>query len=301
MVQIIDGRKKALVLKQLVAKQVADFKSQHDFTPKLVALCVGEDPASQIYLAAKSKQAREVGMDAEVLKQPADVSTQKLEAIIQQLNQDPAVSGILLQLPLPEAFEPTHFINLLDPLKDVDGLTFINAGALANGQPQLVPCTPLGCILLLRDLLKDLTGKHAVIIGRSPLVGKPIAQMLLAENCTVTLAHSKTLHLAEVCKQADIVVAAAGRAHLVKRDWIKPDAIVLDVGINRLSDGTLTGDVDFEAVKSIAGAITPVPGGVGPMTVACLLLNTVLAAAVQKNLSLSVLPSHPLKDHWCPF
>lgn len=301
MAQIIDGREKAHILKQLVAKQVAAFKGQHGLTPKLVAICVGEDPASKVYLAAKSKQAFEVGMDAEVLKQPDDISPQHLETIIEDLNQDVAVSGILLQLPLPKAFEPTHFVNLLSPQKDVDGLTFINTGALASGKPQLVPCTPLGCVLLLRSLLKDLTGRQVVIIGRSPLVGKPIAQMLLAEDCTVTLAHSKTRHLAQVCQQADIVIAAAGRAHLVTQDWIKPGAIVLDVGINRLSDGTLTGDVDFDAIKPIAQAITPVPGGVGPMTVACLLLNTVLAAAKQNNLPLSVLPANPLRDHWCPF
>ncbi len=301
MTQIIDGRAKAKILKQCVAKQVELFKSQHNFTPKLVALCIGDDPASQIYLSAKSKQAREIGMDAEVLKYSSSISNLQLESTIDQLNQDQSVSGILLQLPLPDAFEPTDFINRLDPKKDVDGLTFINAGALASGQPQLVPCTPLGCVLLLRGLVKDLTGKHAVIIGRSPLVGKPIAQMLLGENCTVTIAHSKTLHLAEVCRQADIVVAAVGRAHLIKKDWIKPGAIVLDVGINRLSDGTLTGDVDFDTIKPIAQAITPVPGGVGPMTVACLMLNTVLAAAKQNDLPLSILPANPLKDNWCPF
>lgn len=301
MVQIINGRLSAQALRKLVAQQVSELKSQHNLTPKLIAICVGEDPASQIYLAAKSNQAKEVGMDAEVIKQPADISVQSLENVITQLNQDPAVSGILLQLPLPEPLEATHFVNMLDPLKDVDGLTFTNAGALANGLPQLVPCTALGCILLLRGIAKDLTGKHAVIIGRSPLVGKPVAQLLLGENCTVTIAHSKTSHLAEVCKQADIVIAAVGRPYLVKKEWIKPGAIVLDVGINRLSNGKIVGDVDFDAVKSIAHAISPVPGGIGPMTVACLLLNTVLAAAMQKHIPLSVLPSYPLRDRWCPF
>ncbi len=300
MSNIINGRAVAEKLKILVTQEVEHIKQTYNFIPELVAICIGDDPASQVYLKAKSTQAQKVGLKARVIKQPADVAPEKLVQLIAQLNQDPQVSGILLQLPLPKPLDPYQFVNLLDPQKDVDGLTIVNAGALANDHPELVPCTPMGCILLLRQVMHDLTGQNAVVLGRSPLVGKPLVQMLLAENCTVTLAHSKTKHLPDVCRQADIIIAAVGRPHLVKKDWLKPGVIVLDVGINRLDDGKLVGDVDFAEALSVSKAITPVPGGVGPMTVACLLLNTVLAAARQHNFELSVLPLQPLQNGWSP-
>jgi len=243
---------------------------------------VGDDPASRVYVANKAKQTMEVGMRSFEHRLPADTTQDKLLALVQSLNADPAVHGILVQLPLPKHLNADAIIAAISPAKDVDGLTVTNAGLLAAGLPGLVPCTPLGCVLLLQDVLPDLTGLHAVVIGRSNLVGKPIAQLLLQQNCTVTMAHSKTRDLPALCRNADILIAAIGRPEMIKGDWVRPGATVIDVGINRVpgAEGKtkLVGDVDFATAEKIAGKITPVPGGVGPMTIACLLRNTLTAA-----------------------
>ena len=276
---IIDGKGFAATVRQKVAGHVATLRADHGITPGLAVVLVGEDPASQVYVRNKGIQTREAGMASFEHRLAAEVSQADLLALIAALNADPAVHGILVQLPLPGHMDAQAVINAIDPAKDVDGFHILNAGRLATGQKAMVPCTPLGCLMLLRDLHGDLSGMNAVVIGRSNIVGKPMAQLLLGENCTVTVAHSRTRDLAQVVARADIVVAAVGRAEMVKGDWIAPGATVIDVGINRIErDGRkmLVGDVDFAAARH-AGAITPVPGGVGPMTIACLLANTVTA------------------------
>jgi methylenetetrahydrofolate dehydrogenase (NADP+)/methenyltetrahydrofolate cyclohydrolase len=277
---IIDGKAVAAALRADVARQVADFSSQHGRTPGLATVLVGDDPASAVYVGAKQRACAEVGIAAFDHRPAADISAAELTALIAELNDDPQVSGILVQLPLPDHLDGTALTGLVDAAKDVDGLTPLSAGLLALGRDGLRPCTPSGVIELLRSVEANLTGAEAVVIGRSNLFGKPMAQLLLAENATVTVCHSRTRDLASVCARADILIAATGRPQMVHADWVKPGAIVIDVGITRLESG-LVGDVDFAAVRERAGAITPVPGGVGPMTIACLLRNTLLAAQAQ--------------------
>ncbi|MBS0125476.1 bifunctional methylenetetrahydrofolate dehydrogenase/methenyltetrahydrofolate cyclohydrolase FolD [Thetidibacter halocola] len=277
---LIDGKAFAVTVRGKVAEHVARLVADHGITPGLAVVLVGEDPASQVYVRSKGKQTVEVGMASFEHKLPADTSEADLLALVQRLNADPAVHGILVQLPLPKHLDESLVINAIDPAKDVDGFHISNVGLLATGQKSMVPCTPLGCLMLLRDHLGSLSGKDAVVIGRSNIVGKPMAQLLLGDSCTVTIAHSRTRDLADVVRQADIVIAAVGRPEMVPGDWIKPGATVIDVGINRIErDGktVLVGDVDFASCAAVAGAITPVPGGVGPMTIACLLANTVTA------------------------
>lgn len=279
--RIIDGKAFAAILRESVAEHVSHLKQTHGITPGLAVVLVGDDPASQVYVRSKGKQTVEVGMHSYEHKLPAETSEAELLALIEQLNLDPSVHGILVQLPLPDHIDEALVINAIDPAKDVDGFHISNAGLLATGQKAMVPCTPLGCLMMLREYCGKLSGLNAVVIGRSNIVGKPMAQLLLRESCTVTVAHSRTRNLPEILAGADIVVAAVGRPLLVKGEWLKPGATVIDVGINRIDqgDGTtrLVGDVDYDAAKEIAGAITPVPGGVGPMTIACLLANTVTA------------------------
>lgn len=279
---LIDGKAFAATLRARIATEVARQKEQ-GITPGLAVVLVGEDPASQVYVRSKGRMTREVGMNSYEHRLPADTAQDTLLALIDQLNNDPAVNGILVQLPLPKHMDEALVINAIIPAKDVDGFNVLNVGLLATGQKAMVPCTPLGCLMMLRDHLGSLSGKRAVIIGRSNIVGKPMAQLLLRDSATVTIAHSRTDNLPELCRQADILVAAVGRPKMVQGDWIKPGASVIDVGINRTDDG-LVGDVDFEAAKEIAGAITPVPGGVGPMTIACLLANTLTATARSNGL-----------------
>jgi methylenetetrahydrofolate dehydrogenase (NADP+)/methenyltetrahydrofolate cyclohydrolase len=286
--RIIDGKAYASKLRQQVAESVAALKNKHGLTPGLAVVLVGEDPASQVYVRNKHKQTLEAGMNSWEHRLPADLAEGELLALVETLNRDPAVHGILVQLPLPKHMDSAKVINTLRPDKDVDGFNVINAGRLATGQDSLVPCTPAGCILLARDVLGRLEGLNAVVIGRSNIVGKPVAQLLLNENCTVTIAHSRSRDLPEISRRADLVVAAVGRAQMVKGDWIKPGACVIDVGINRIErDGksVLVGDCDFDSCAAVAGAITPVPGGVGPMTIACLLRNTVRAACMQSQIA----------------
>ncbi len=276
---IIDGKAFATKLRAAIAEEVATLSYQ----PGLAVVLVGDDPASRVYVSNKAKQTVEAGMRSFEHRLPADTAQADLLALVRELNANPAVHGILVQLPLPKHLDADAIIAAISPEKDVDGLTVINAGRLAAGLPGLVPCTPLGCLLLLQDVVPGLTGLHAVVIGRSNLVGKPIAQLLLQQNCTVTMAHSKTRDLAALCRTADILVAAVGRPEMVKGDWIKPGAVVIDVGINRVPSITpgktrLVGDVAYAEAAQIAGKITPVPGGVGPMTIACLLRNTLTAA-----------------------
>ncbi len=281
--EIIDGKAFAARVRGQVAEQVARLKADHGITPGLAVVLVGEDPASQVYVRSKGKQTVEVGMNSFEHKLPADVSRDDLFALIDRLNADPAVNGILVQFPVPDHLSEAEIVARIDPAKDVDGLHIENAGLLASGQKAMVSCTPLGCLMMLRDRLGDLSGLDAVVIGRSNLVGKPMAQLLLRDSCTVTVAHSRTRDLPGVVRRADIVVAAVGRPRFVPGDWIKPGATVIDVGINRLppedegGKGKLVGDVDFDSAVQVAGAITPVPGGVGPMTIACLLANTLTA------------------------
>lgn len=274
---LIDGKAFAASLRQRIATQVATLKDK-GITPGLAVVLVGEDPASQVYVRSKGKQTLEVGMNSYEHKLPEDTPESDLLALIDRLNNDPAVNGILVQLPLPRHMDEAAVINAIDPAKDVDGFHILNVGLLATGQKAMVPCTPLGCLMMLRDQLGSLSGKRAVVVGRSNIVGKPMAQLLLRDSATVTIAHSRTADLPDLCRQADILVAAVGRPHFVQGDWVKPGATVIDVGINRTDDG-LVGDVDFAAARQIAGAITPVPGGVGPMTIACLLANTLTATA----------------------
>ena len=279
----IDGKGFAEGLRDQVADQVRDLKEMHGLTPGLAVVLVGSDPASEIYVRNKHKMANEAGMKSFEHRLPEETTQKELLTLIEGLNSDPEVHGILVQLPLPDQIDDQAVVAAIDPAKDVDGFHVFNAGKLATGVEGLVPCTPLGCVMLIKDQLgDDLSGKRAVVVGRSNIVGKPMAALLLRENCTVTIAHSRTQDLAEECARADILVAAVGRANMVKKDWVKEGAVVIDVGMNRLpADGDekkkLAGDVDYEDVKEVAGALTPVPGGVGPMTIACLLKNTVTA------------------------
>ncbi len=287
---IIDGKAFAADLRAKVGEQARAFEDAAGRKAGLAVVLVGEDPASQVYVRSKGKATLEAGMASFEYKLPADTSQADLMAQVAALNADPAVDGILVQLPLPAGLDEKAVIDLIDPDKDVDGLTPLSAGRLASGLPGLVPCTPLGCLMLAKDRLGDLTGLNAVVIGRSVLVGKPVAQLLLAENCTVTIAHSRTRDLAQVVRRADIVIAAVGRAEMVGGDWIKPGACVIDVGINRVAGSEpgktrLVGDVDFASASEVAGSITPVPGGVGPMTIACLLRNTLVAAQRRAGVS----------------
>ena len=281
--QRIDGKAFAAGLRAKIAGQVAALKAEHGITPGLAVVLVGDDPASQVYVASKGKQTVAAGMNSYEHRLPADAGQAELLALIGRLNADPEVHGILVQLPLPAHIDETEIINAIAVKKDVDGFTVANAGRLATGQRAMVPCTPLGCLMLLRDHLGDLSGKSAVVIGRSNIVGKPMAQLLLADSATVTVAHSRTQDLPAVVRGADIVVAAVGRPEMIKGDWIKPGATVIDVGINRTDKG-LVGDVDYASVAEVAGAITPVPGGVGPMTIACLLANTLTACCRANSL-----------------
>lgn len=282
--RIIDGKAFAAGLRERVAAAVPAFVSSAGRKPGLAVVLVGDDPASQVYVGSKKKATVEAGMDSFEHRLSDDVSQDELIALVERLNADDAVDGILVQLPLPSHMDDKAVIAAIDPAKDVDGFHVVNAGRLAVGEDAFVPCTPLGCLMLLKDRLGSLSGKNAVVIGRSNIVGKPMAQLLLAENCTVTIAHSRTADLPDVVRRADIVVAAVGRAEMVKGDWLKDGAVVIDVGINRLepaegeSKGRLVGDVAFDEAVGHAGGITPVPGGVGPMTIACLLRNTLVAA-----------------------
>jgi methylenetetrahydrofolate dehydrogenase (NADP+) / methenyltetrahydrofolate cyclohydrolase len=275
--RVIDGKAVAATLRGEVAQQVAAFSAQYGRPPGLATVLVGDDPASAVYVAGKQRACAEVGIAAFDHRPPADISAGDLAALIAALNADPAVSGIIVQLPLPDHLDGTLLTGLVDPAKDVDGLTTASAGLLALGRPGLRPCTPSGVIELLRSAGAEIAGAEAVVIGRSNLFGKPMAQLLLAENATVTVAHSRTRNLGGVCARGDILIAATGRPRMVQGDWVKPGAIVIDVGITRTESG-LVGDVDFDAARERASAITPVPGGVGPMTIACLLRNTLLAA-----------------------
>ncbi len=278
--KIIDGKAFAAKVREQVAAQVARLRAETGLTPGLAVVLVGEDPASQVYVKNKGIQTREVGMNSYEHKLPAETSEADLLALIARLNADPAVHGILVQLPLPGHLDSDLVINAIDPAKDVDGFHISNVGLLGTGQKAMVPCTPLGCLMMLRDHHGSLSGLTAVVVGRSNIVGKPMAQLLLGDSCTVTIAHSRTRDLAEVCRRADILVAAVGRPEMIPGDWVKPGATVIDVGINRIEregKGKLVGDVHFESAAAVAGAITPVPGGVGPMTIACLLANTLTA------------------------
>ena len=271
---IIDGKKISAVLREKLKEKVSKLKSTYNAVPGLTVILIGEDPPSKIYVKNKEKSAIEVGINSEVIRYQDNVEEKVVLNKIKELNENDKVSGILVQLPLPKHIDKRKVIETINPNKDVDGLHPMNVGNLSSGYDSMVPCTPLGCYLLIKDVEKDLNGKHAVVIGRSNLNGKPMTQLLLKENCTVTITHSKTKDLKAECKRADIIVAAVGRPKLVKADWVKKDAIVIDVGINKTDTG-LVGDVDFEEVSKVAKAVTPVPGGVGPMTIACLLSNTV--------------------------
>ncbi|MCA0433093.1 MAG: bifunctional methylenetetrahydrofolate dehydrogenase/methenyltetrahydrofolate cyclohydrolase FolD [Proteobacteria bacterium] len=281
MAKLIDGKAYAEGLRARIAAAVAGLKKEHGLTPGLAVVLVGEDPASKVYVANKAKQTVEVGMNSWEHKLPAETAEADLLALVGRLNNDPVVHGILVQMPLPKHIDSAKVLNAINPDKDVDGFHVVNVGRLSTGQEALVACTPTGCVMLAKDVLGKLDGLNAVVIGRSNIVGKPVAQLLLAENCTVTIAHSKSKDLPGIVRQADLVIAAVGRPEMVKGDWIKPGATVIDVGINRIArDGKniLVGDCDFASCEKVAGAITPVPGGVGPMTIACLLYNTVRAA-----------------------
>lgn len=275
--KIIDGKAFAERLRARIGEQVAVFRAASGRAPGLAVVLVGEDPASGVYVRAKGKATRAAGMESFEHRLPADVDQDDLLALIDTLNGDPAVDGILVQLPLPGHIDERAVTTRIDPDKDVDGFHPVNAGRLATGLDGFVPCTPYGCVMLLKHSLGDLTGLDAVVIGRSNIVGKPMAQLLIAESCTVTVAHSRTRDLAGIVARADIVVAAVGRAEMIRGEWIKPGATVIDVGINRTEAG-LVGDVDFAGAMSVAAAVTPVPGGVGPMTIACLLRNTLISA-----------------------
>jgi methylenetetrahydrofolate dehydrogenase (NADP+)/methenyltetrahydrofolate cyclohydrolase len=276
--KLIDGKAIAKAVRDEVAAGVAEFIKQAGRPPGLHVVLAGEDPASAVYVRNKEKAALEVGIAGAVHRLPATVSEPELLALVRSLNENPAVDGILVQLPLPNGIRSELVIDAIDPTKDVDGFHPVSVGALWTGKAGLVPCTPRGCMRLLREAGAELKGARALVIGRSNIVGKPMAALLLAEHATVTLAHSRTKDLAGVCREADVVVAAVGRAKMVTADWVKPGAIVIDVGMNRDENGKLCGDVDFASVQAVAGAITPVPGGVGPMTIAMLLDNTLAAA-----------------------
>jgi len=288
--RIIDGKAFAEAMRARLARQVAALAATHGVRPGLAAVLVGDDPASQVYVRNKEKQAAEAGIASIGRRLPATTGQGELLDVVRALNADPAVDGILVQLPLPRAIDPQAIVEAVDPAKDVDGFHPMNAGRLASGREALVPCTPLGCMMLLKDSLGSLAGLNAVVIGRSAIVGRPMAQLLLAADCTVTVAHSKSRDLAAIARGADILVAAVGRPRMVRGDWIKQGATVIDVGINRVpADGgksRLVGDVAFDEAVQVAGAITPVPGGVGPMTIACLLANTLAACCRRRGISL---------------
>lgn len=286
--QIIDGKAFAAKVRGKVADHVATLRSDHGLVPGLAVVLVGEDPASQVYVRSKGKMTLEVGMKSVEHSLTADTSEAELLALIERLNADAEIHGILVQLPLPDHLNEDLVISSIDPAKDVDGFHISNVGLLGTGQKSMVPCTPLGCLMMLRDHHGSLSGMDAVVIGRSNIVGKPMAQLLLGDSCTVTIAHSRTKDLPDLVRRADIVVAAVGRPRMVLGDWIKPGATVIDVGINRVPNGEktkLVGDVDFASCAEVAGAITPVPGGVGPMTIACLLANTVTACCRANGLA----------------
>lgn len=289
---VIDGKAFAATLRARVGELATAFEAKAGRKAGLAVVLVGEDPASQVYVRSKGKSTVEAGMNSFEHKLPADTSEADLLAMVERLNADPAVDGILVQLPLPMHIDEQKVIAAINPDKDVDGFHVTNAGRLAVGQPGFVPCTPLGCLMLLKDKLGDLSGLDAVVIGRSNIVGKPMAQLLIAESCTVTVAHSRTKDLPDVVRRADIVVAAVGRPEMVKGDWIKPGATVIDVGINRVAGAAegktkLVGDVDYASAAAVASAITPVPGGVGPMTIAVLLRNALVAAYRNAGLELA--------------
>lgn len=291
--QIIDGKAFAANLRQKIAECVRTLRDKHNVTPGLAVVLVGENPASQVYVRSKAKQTVEAGMLSFEHRLPVDTSQDTLLRLIAALNADPKVHGILVQLPLPKQIDTEAVLTAIDPDKDVDGFHVVNVGRLATGARGnvMIPCTPLGCLMLLKDRVGNLEGLDAVVVGRSNIVGKPMANLLIGESCTVTVAHSKTRDLPGVCRRADVLVAAVGRAEMIKGDWIKPGAIVIDVGINRVGNGNqtrLTGDVDFATAVKVAGAITPVPGGVGPMTIACLLRNTVAAACRRHGVTLAL-------------
>ncbi|MEC7538916.1 MAG: bifunctional methylenetetrahydrofolate dehydrogenase/methenyltetrahydrofolate cyclohydrolase FolD [Pseudomonadota bacterium] len=287
---IIDGKAFAADLRARIGETVTQLKDQHDLTPGLAVVLVGADPASQVYVRNKNKATLEAGMQSFEHVLPDTTSQEELLSLIERLNSDDAVHGILVQLPLPDQIDEQAVIDAINPAKDADGFHVINTGRLATGGDAMVPCTPLGCLMMLKDRLGDLSGKEAVIVGRSNIVGKPMAQLLLDANCTITICHSRTADLPATCRRADILVAAVGRPEMVRGDWIKPGAAVIDVGINRVpkpgEEGRfrLVGDVAFDEAKGVAGVITPVPGGVGPLTIACLLANTVTAACRQKGI-----------------
>ena len=270
---IIDGKKESALLKDKIKAEIKSLKDKTNKFPALTVILIGEDAPSKIYVRNKEKSALEVGIKSNVIKYPENVTEQEIVNKIKELNHDEEINGILVQLPLPKQINKEKIINLIDPKKDVDGFHPINVGRLASGNQSIVPCTPLGCLLLLKKIDNNLSGKHAVIIGRSNLNGKPMAQLLLKENCTVTITHSKTKNLKEECLKADILISAVGVAKLIKGDWVKKNSIIIDVGINKQGD-KIVGDVSFSEVKDKVKAITPVPGGVGPMTIACLLKNT---------------------------
>ena len=292
MTGIIDGKAFAAELRGRVATAVSHLESSYGLIPGLAVVLVGEDPASEVYVRNKGKQTVEVGMASFEHRLSDQTTERELLVLIDQLNSDPTVHGILVQLPLPAQINTHAVINAIDPDKDVDGFHLINVGRLTTGESGLVPCTPLGCMMLLRAYAGDLSGQNAVIVGRSNIVGKPMAALLLAAHCTVTVAHSRTKDLTDACRQADILIAAVGRAEMIQGDWIKPGATIIDVGINRI-DGEngkkrLVGDVEFASASAVAGAITPVPGGVGPMTIACLLRNTVQAACAANGVDFTL-------------
>lgn len=284
----IDGKAIAAKVRADVAADVARLKAQHGFAPGLAVVLVGEDPASKVYVRNKAQQTVEVGMQSFEYKLDANTPEQELLDLVAKLNADPAVNGILVQMPVPKHIDANKVLELIDPLKDVDGFHPMNVGRLSIGERALAPCTPVGSVILARSVKDDLSGLDAVVVGRSNIVGKPMAQLLLRENCTVTIAHSRTKDLPEVVRRADLVIAAIGKPEFVKGEWIKPGAIVIDVGINRVpkEDGKskIVGDVDYASAAKVASAITPVPGGVGPMTIACLLKNTVEAALMQRGI-----------------
>jgi methylenetetrahydrofolate dehydrogenase (NADP+)/methenyltetrahydrofolate cyclohydrolase len=286
--RLIDGKAAAAQLRAAVAKAAAEIKTKHGFEPGLAAVLVGENPASEVYVRSKGKASTEAGLKSFEHRLPASTGEAELLALVARLNADPAVDGILVQLPLPKQIDPQRVIDAIDPAKDVDGFHAANVGRLWSGGRALVPCTPYGCLLLLRQTLGGLAGANAAVLGRSNIVGKPMAALLLAESCTVTIAHSKSRDLPAIARQADILVAAVGKPEMVKGNWIKPGATVIDVGINRIATqdgkGKLVGDVAFAEACQVAGAITPVPGGVGPMTIACLLRNTLVASCRRRNL-----------------
>lgn len=290
---IIDGKAFAAKVRERVGRQVAVLRAEENLVPGLAVVLVGEDPASAVYVRNKGKATAEAGMKSEEIRLEASATQEEVLGVVAKLNSDPSIHGILVQLPLPKQVDEMAVLDAIDPAKDVDGFHVINTGRQAVGLPAMVPCTPLGCIMMLKDKLGELSGLNAVVVGRSNIVGKPMASLLLAESCTVTIAHSRTKDLPAVCRGADILVAAVGRPEMVRGDWIKPGATVIDVGINRIEkdDGKtkLVGDVCFSEAVEVAGAITPVPGGVGPMTIACLLANTVTAACRQAGIEEPVL------------